>query len=102
MLHPEQFSINTNNETKKTKEKITIVNNNVKEILNFNNCNDKCLNCIIHCRFEIDQINKIRQKDLINELQAHGHTKSMKINGSWRTVAQGKIELINHYKNHQN
>jgi hypothetical protein len=60
-----------------------------------------CKSCNSQCNLEVNdlktELNFISRATIEEELANHAHPKSRKIAGVWRTTAQAKIELLEHY-----
>jgi hypothetical protein len=80
-----------------TSNTISINNGQISE------CKPKCRNCKVNCKYRIEEISQLKQKDLRDELKKHGHPSSLIMpNGFQRTTEQEKSELKAHYEiNHQ-
>lgn len=63
-------------------------------------CIYDCHTCTSPIRYRVEEIGSLSQQDINEELYVHNHRKSLRMPKTkrYRTVTEGKKELIEHYK----
>ena len=67
-------------------------------------CYDHCTKCLSEVKYSTNDVMLKNQKDVLNELAAHGHKKKIKMAKLRRNrnLAEARLELIDHIKKYHN